>query len=86
MNFNFFEWIREGVKQSVLMGVTDAVTTMGAPHDDKTAKDKIMGFLQPETNEETPKRRIPSNITSPVATNNGKKLGRSISDIRTAKE
>ena len=24
MNFNFFDWIREGVKQSVLMGVADA--------------------------------------------------------------
>ncbi|MDR2345359.1 MAG: hypothetical protein LBE18_04765 [Planctomycetaceae bacterium] len=86
MNFNFFEWIRNGVKQSVLMGVTDAVQTMGAPQDDKTAKDKIMGFLQSDLNkneENNVKRRIPS-PTSSVSTT--KKLGRSITDINTAIE
>ena len=29
MQPNFFQWIREGVKQSVLLGVTDAVDQLG---------------------------------------------------------
>ncbi len=29
MNFNFFEWIREGVKQSVLLGISDAAECIG---------------------------------------------------------
>ncbi|MDR2762401.1 MAG: hypothetical protein LBB88_07365 [Planctomycetaceae bacterium] len=84
MDFNFFEWIRSGVKQSVLMGVSDAVKIMGTPQDEKTAKEKIMGFLQTESNsnDEINKRRI----TSTISTTSTKKLGRSITDIQTAKE
>ena len=31
MNFNFFGWIREGVKEAVLLGVSDAVEEIGHP-------------------------------------------------------
>ena len=35
MNLNFFTWIREGVRQSVLLGVSDALDDIGtAPHGD----------------------------------------------------
>ena len=77
MDFNFFEWIREGVKRSVLLGVSDAVETMGAPHDPETSRDKIMNFFSDETAEaeSKPKRRVSSATSSP------RKLGRSISEI-----
>ena len=29
VNVNFFDWMRNGVKQSVLLGVSDAIETMG---------------------------------------------------------
>ena len=74
MDFNFFEWIREGVKRSVLLGVSDAVETMGAPHDPESASEKIMSFLRDESGEtKTTRRRVASTTT--------KKLGRSISEI-----
>lgn len=78
MDFNFFEWIREGVKRSVLMGVSDAVEQMGAPHEPEAARDKIMAFLQseaPEAASATTKRRVASSPTGQ------RKLGRSISEI-----
>ena len=77
MDFNFFEWIREGVKRSVLLGVSDAVETMGSPHDPETSRDKILSFLQDETaeSEKSPKRRVASGSTGQ------RKLGRSISEI-----
>lgn len=77
MDFNFFEWIREGVKRSVLMGVSDAVEQMGAPHEPEAARDKIMAFLQSEAPEaaSTTKRRVASSSTGQ------RKLGRSISEI-----
>lgn len=77
MDFNFFEWIREGVKRSVLLGVSDAVETMGAPQDPETSRDKIMSFLRDETDAETKtaKRRVASSSSST------KKLGRSLADI-----
>ena len=31
MNFNFFGWIRDGVRDAVLLGVSDAVDEIGAP-------------------------------------------------------
>ena len=35
MDFNFFNWIRDGVKKSVLLGVSDAVDEIGVPDGDK---------------------------------------------------
>jgi len=74
MSFNFFDWVREGVQKSILLGVSDAVNTMGMPPDD-TSKDKILGYLKSNADNE-PIRRI-ANGTAPAGT---KKLGRSLSD------
>ena len=78
MDFNFFEWIREGVKRSVLMGVSDAVETMGAPHDQEVAQSKIMSFLKSETDAATPTRR---RVASSSSSATQRKLGRSITEI-----
>ena len=79
MDFNFFEWIRQGVKRSVLMGVSDAVTQMGAPHTDEDSRDKIMAFLQDESPKTvTSRRRLSS---SAPAEPGQRKLGRSIADL-----
>ena len=80
MSFNFFDWVRNGVKDSVLLGVSDAVNTMGMPHDD-SAKDKILGFLKNNADNDVPIRRITGGNV-PAGT---KKLGRSLNDI-AAKE
>ena len=82
MNFNFFDWIRDGVKRSVLLGVSDAVQTMGMPHEEESSKDKILSFLQDETQTGAPRRRVTgSNVSS-----GQRKLGRSLNDIQSAKE
>ena len=80
MNFNFFDWMRNGVKESVLLGVSDAVTTMGMPPEE-SSKDKILGFLKNNSENEVPVRRIAGG-NAPTGT---KKLGRSLNDI-AAKE
>jgi len=80
MNFNLFDWLRDGVKNSVLLGVTDAVKIMGVPHDDST-KSQILGFLQNDPDGDTPVRRIVGSSSS----SSTKKLGRSLNDI-AAKE
>jgi len=82
MNFNFFDWIRDGVKRSVLMGVTDAVDQMGMPADEESSKDKILSFLQNENSSKLPtqsvplRRRLPGGTSAPA-----RKLGRSITEI-----
>jgi hypothetical protein len=76
MSFNFFDWVRDGVKNSVLLGVSDAANTMGMPPDDST-KDKILGFLKSDVNNEPQVRRI-TNGTVPAGAK--PKLGRSLSE------
>lgn len=80
MAFNFFEWVREGVKHSVLRGVSDAVETMGMPEDAATSRAKILKFLQ----EDSPATTIDAaseTASTRRATGGQRKLGRSISDI-----
>ena len=79
MNFNFFDWIRDGVRRSVLMGVSEAVETMGMPPDEEASKDKILAFLQSEEPQKItsapPGRRLTGGSSST------RKLGRSIAEI-----
>ena len=35
MQFNLFDWIREGVKRSVILGVSDAMEAIGDPDGDE---------------------------------------------------
>ncbi|MDR3232767.1 MAG: hypothetical protein LBT46_03735 [Planctomycetaceae bacterium] len=82
MSFNFFDWVRNGVKDSVLLGVSDAVNRMGMPQEE-SSKDKILSFLQsPSPTEENavPNRRIGTPATG------SRKLGRSLSDLQITKE
>jgi hypothetical protein len=37
MQFNLFDWIREGVKRSVIQGVSDAMDAIGNPAGDEGA-------------------------------------------------
>jgi len=59
MNFNFFDWIRDGVRRSVLLGVSDAVETMGMPPSEESSH-KLLHYFQVEENnlEPLPPRRI----------------------------
>ena len=75
MSFSFFTWIREGVRQSVLMGVHDAVGHLGPRPDNDPINDRLMGFLQADQAAPPGSRRLPGK--SPR-----KKLGRSLKDIQ----
>ena len=82
MNFNFFDWIRDGVKQSVLLGVSDAVETMGMPQEEEAARSKILHYLQTEESnlDDVPRRRIANSGGSSTGTSRSK-LGRTLADI-----
>ena len=79
MSFNFFDWVRNGVKDSVLLGVSDAVNTMGMPPEE-SSKNKILDFLKNNAENEAPVRRI---VGGPTASGM-KKLGRGINDSAVA--
>ena len=74
MNVNFFEWLRNGVRQSVLLGVSDAIEQIGTPEDADDLHPNVAALLNGgETEKKTRGGR-----------NAGRKrLGKSLKDIES---
>ena len=79
MNFNFFDWIREGVRRSVLLGVSDAVEQMGEPHEE----DEVAGRLLSHFSQGPPNRPPVQNSQSGTSP---KRLGRSLKNVQAAEK
>jgi len=77
-NFNFFSWLREGVKQSVLMGVSDAVHHLGSPREGDDVQQRLTAFLQDQG----------SSAAAPRLTDGAprRKLGRTLQEIHSGAE
>lgn len=74
MNSNgFFDWIRQGVKQSVLLGVSDALDSLGSVDPNQTYHPSIAKALG--TPQETPES-LPGPNRTPR-----KRLGKSLKDL-----
>ncbi len=73
--FNFFAWIRDGVKQAVLVGVSDAVDQIGAPLDNDEANERLQEALTPALE-----------VAPTKATGKRKRLGRTLKDIDATKD
>src|SRR5687768_1839797 len=70
MQFNVFDWIREGVKRSVILGVSDAMEAIGSPDGDD-AHARLAQFL-------------PATAEAPqpaIAGGKRKRLGRSLREF-----
>lgn len=82
MGFNFFAWLREGVRQAVLLGVTDAVQNLGKPREDDQVSHRLLEMLQQGGPAE------PQRLTSSPGSNNAgqkrKKLGRTLEEIQAS--
>jgi len=74
MNFNFFLWIREGVKQSVLLGVSDAVEAIGTPENSEDITPRLLEFM---------KQGSSDGGKSVGAGSQRKRLGRSLKDLES---
>ncbi len=79
VNVNFFEWLRDGVRQSVLLGVSDAIEQIGTPADSEDVHPGVAAFLQ---SDKTEKQRV-AGPNAPVGNtgNSRKRLGRSLKDL-----
>jgi|GEM_PF-1247578 len=77
-SFNFFDWVRDGVKNSVLHGVNDAVNAMGMPPEE-SSKDKVLGYLIRNADSDVPVRRITGGAASGAKKTPA--LGRTLSDV-----
>ena len=76
-----FNWIRDGVKQSVLLGVSEAIDTLGAPEENRTLNPALLSFAkQPVAAQANVRIEEPSQRKAPAAPGR-KRLGRSLRDI-----
>ena len=73
---NFFTWIREGVRQAVLYGVSDAVGDIGTPPNGEDVGQRLLDVIRTSPSTSAPAAQL----TAPRR----RKLGRSLSDIQTA--
>lgn len=68
---NFFSWIRDGVKQSVMMGVADAIDELGVP-EESDATGRVMSFLD-----------VKQTASASRGGAKRKRLGRSLKDMES---
>jgi hypothetical protein len=79
-NVNFFTWIREGVKQAVLLGVSDAVQEIGAPDNEEDMSHRLLEVIKNDG-------KTPALAGKSQASSGGRKrLGRSLKEIEEAVE
>ncbi|MEI8376407.1 MAG: hypothetical protein WCJ35_26615 [Planctomycetota bacterium] len=81
---NFFNWIREGVRQAVLYGVHDAVGELGPSHSGQDMNARMLHLLRTSPETETPRLDAPSAGVN--ANSRRKRLGRSLGDIQATME
>ncbi|MDX1943952.1 MAG: hypothetical protein SFU86_00990 [Pirellulaceae bacterium] len=80
MQFNLFDWIREGVKRSVILGVSDAVEAIGSPEGDN-ARERLAGLLSP-----VEAAGATTALGGTATATKRKRLGRSLRDFEGAEE
>ncbi|MFZ5832532.1 MAG: hypothetical protein ACOY3P_20790 [Planctomycetota bacterium] len=72
---NFFHWIRDGVRQAVLLGVNDAVGDLGSPADDDAMSRRLLELIR------TPQPALTADTG--VDSGRRRKLGRGLEQIQS---
>jgi len=86
---NFFTWIRDGVRQSVLLGVSDAIETLGTPASTEDLHPSVAGLLRVDKNVDASPRLAHASAAGGAVSGGAvsgpqgsrKRLGRSLKDI-----
>lgn len=78
MEINLFSWIREGVKQAVLHGVSDAVGEIGPAGENDDMPQRLLSAIKQNPAPMT--GRVEGSTTKP------KRLGRSLEQIAADKD
>ncbi len=78
MNMNFFQWLREGVRQSVVLGVSDAVEQIGLPETEQEVQPTLAALLGNDSATTTTPRRKTTAASR-------KRLGKSLKEMNPSK-
>jgi hypothetical protein len=78
---NFFNWVRDGVRQAVLLGVSDAVGDIGTPPEGDDIGQRLLQVIRGNR----PALAEGSTALAEPAARPRKKLGRSLEQIQASK-
>ena len=78
MDVNFFSWLRNGVKQSVLLGVSDAIEDLGVPENSDDLHPGVAALLRGDEGSTTKR------VGTAARGGTRKRLGKSLKEIETA--
>ena len=89
-NLGLFQWIRNGVRQSVLQGVSDAWETIGTPEDSGKLHPALLSFSNSPIGAPGISQTVEADGSSvargnSATPNSRKRLGRSLKDIEQTK-
>jgi hypothetical protein len=79
-NVGFFQWLRESVRRTVLLGFSDAVEQLGAASDGKEMNPQLLAVLRQQT--AVAIEHQPSLSQSSAPRPERKRLGRSLDQLR----
>jgi len=84
-NLGVFDWIREGVRRSILMGVSDAFEQLGTPDDRAEFHPQLASALREAAPRalEAPGAIGPSGASRNLSKPERRRLGRSLEQIRS---
>lgn len=81
MQFNFFTWLREGVRRSVLLGVSDAVEQIGLPNEGALHPGLLEAGLSDTLRQQA--AALPAAKGTIPSAGGRKRLGRSLKDLES---
>jgi len=76
-NAGFFQWLRESVRRTVLLGFSDALEQIGAPHDGHELSPQLLTVLREQTAAAIEHQAAPR-----APRTERKRLGRSLDALR----
>lgn len=82
-NMNFFGWIRDGVRQSVLLGVSDAVEQLGTPAAVEDLHPSVAGFLKLDSQTTATPQLMQPNHAPGGSAKSRRRLGKSLKEMGT---
>jgi hypothetical protein len=77
-----YAWIRESVKQAVLLGFNDAIETIGPPERESKLNEHLAAVLKPR--DAADRKTLSSSPAASASPTGRKRLGRSINQIQDA--
>ncbi|MCD0460758.1 hypothetical protein [Roseiconus lacunae] len=80
---NFFQWLRDGVRKSVLMGVSDAVEQIGLPDNAPDSQPTLAALLSNDSGSSSTSTATRTRKKATTTAASRKRLGKSLKDMNS---